>query len=98
MGMFDCRARREHSGENAKYISLHEYDPASGWCHWSCGCRNDGRVVNKDGKVLNEGYRYTQAELENFRQWLEARHPRNPQRHPAGPDLSEALEAWATPA
>lgn len=91
MGMFDCRARREHSGANAGYISRHEYDPASGWCAWSCGCRNDGRVVNKDGKVLNQGPKYTDAQLADFRQYLEGRYPRRPAPERPPRDLFDTL-------
>lgn len=97
MGMFDCRPRREYAGEKAAWISRHEYDPASGWCAWSCGCRNDGRVVNRDGKVINRGPVYTSEQIENFREYLAHRFPppSRPAPRPEGlaiPELAQVLE------
>lgn len=42
----------------------HSFDPLSGWCTFGCGNRDDGRIVSKDGRVIEAGPRYTGTELE----------------------------------
>jgi hypothetical protein len=42
----------------------HSFDPLSGWCTFGCGNREDGRIISRDGKVIEKGPDYTGAELE----------------------------------
>ncbi|MDJ1115396.1 hypothetical protein [Microbacterium dauci] len=73
----ECRIRRETSATNSNIIQRHEFDPASGWCVWGCGCRNDGRTVSaKDGRIFDQGREYTAEDLEHFREYLAHRYPR----------------------
>jgi hypothetical protein len=41
----------------------HSFDPLSGWCLFGCGNREDGRIVTRDGRVIEAGPTYTGQEL-----------------------------------
>ena len=41
----------------------HSFDPLSGWCLFGCGNRDDGRIVTRDGQVIEKGPQYTAEEL-----------------------------------
>lgn len=41
----------------------HSFHPLSGWCIFGCGNREDGRIISRDGKVIEKGPQYTGAEL-----------------------------------
>ena len=57
---------------------MHRFDPVSGWCNWAgaddqkklvtCGQREDGRTVNRNGVIVDPGPGYTLEQLEIFRQ------------------------------
>ena len=42
----------------------HSFDPLSGWCIFGCGNREDGRIISRDGRVIERGPGYTGTELE----------------------------------
>lgn len=41
----------------------HSFDVLSGWCTFGCGNREDGRIVTRDGVILDPGPNYTPQEL-----------------------------------
>jgi len=41
----------------------HSFDPLSGWCLFGCGNREDGRIITRDGQVIEKGPQYTSEEL-----------------------------------
>jgi hypothetical protein len=71
MNAYDCRDRREST--DGPWINQHTYDPISGWCYWSCGCRVDGRVIkNKTGDVIYPGTGLSEADKPKFAAWAQA--------------------------
>jgi hypothetical protein len=46
----------------------HTFNRTSGWCDHGCGNRDDGRITNRTGTILNTGPTHTPAELEQYRQ------------------------------
>lgn len=45
---------------------VHHYDHLSGWCLHGCGARDDGRIVNYAGHVINAGPSYSPEELRDI--------------------------------
>jgi len=41
----------------------HSFDPLSGWCIFGCGNREDGRIVTREGRLIEKGPNYTGPEL-----------------------------------
>lgn len=48
----------------------HAYDLKSGWCRFGCGNREDGRIVTREGNVIDQGPSYTDTELADMLQNL----------------------------
>jgi hypothetical protein len=51
----------------------HRFDYYSGWCHFGCGNRDDGRITSWNGSVIASGPSYTEDELTEFRERQERR-------------------------
>lgn len=68
-----CKKFRTNKGRS------HTYDVLSGWCIYGCGNRDDGRIVTREGNVIEKGPQYTNAELGDMlarqREIVEARTP-----------------------
>lgn len=65
-----CARHRIETGRS------HTFDPVSGWCQHGCGVREDGRITNKSGSILNSGPTYSPTELDIFRQQTAEAHAR----------------------
>lgn len=57
-----CRKFRTDQGRS------HTFDQLSGWCIYGCGNRDDGKVIARDGRTLDAGPTYTNAEIAQMKQ------------------------------